>query len=476
MERNKIKEQETNFLISESKKNPELFEKETFIDSPDFLEKIGIFFRRSEGYPNNFPTGYLKLWPQDFIVEEKSMFGTLETIDSGDLFDSKKNFGESDPTIYATLVKCGLPTFEATGDLAHSLGVDAKKIQFAGIKDTDAITSQLISIRGANTEKLKEISSPYYFLKNIYSGKGAVGVGSLEGNKFTVLIRTKDDFDQKQFSHNLEEIKKNGFYNFYYLQRFGSPRFINWFWGLLILRGDYENAVLSFLCSEGQREMSYFKNIRGEIKKNIDNWDKIAEIIKLFPLALQNETKVVRYLQEHPKDFVGALREIPGQIQLWVFAYGSLLFNRKISEYVDNDAPLPEKLPLILSRDKNDWLPYVNFLKEDQISSMPTKNLAPFYEILWKRRQIKTRERVDIEKVAFVPEGVIMSFSLSKGCYATTFLAHLFQLATGVPPKDISENIVDTKEVLGDGSIKKAAERFKEVTFSKSENIFAEQE
>ena len=476
MERNKIKEVETNFLISESKKNPELFERETFIDSPDFLEKIGIFFGRPKGYPKNFPVGYLKLWPQDFIVEEKSMYGELETVDSADLFAEKKIFSEKDPTIYATLVKCGLPTFEATKDLARFLEIDPKMIRSAGIKDTDAITSQLISIRGADIEKIKNVSSPYYFLKNIYSGKGVVEVGSLAGNKFTILIRTNADFDEEQFSQNLEEIKKQGFFNFFYLQRFGSPRFINWFWGLQILKGEYKNAVSSFLCSDGQREISYFKNIRAEIKKNLGNWDKIAEIIKLFPIVLQNEMRVVKYLQKNPEDFIGALKQIPEQIQLWIFAYASLLFNRKISEYTESGAPMPERLPLILSKDKNDWLPYYDFLKEDKISSMPLESLMPFSDIQWRKRQIKTREKADIHKVAFTPEGVILSFSLPKGCYATTFLSHFFQLATGMPPKDISENIVDLKEILGEGSIKDLTEIFKEITFSKSEDIFGKQE
>ena len=472
MERSKIKEEEVKFLIDESKKNPELFKRETFIDSPDFLEKIGIFFGKNK----NFPMGYLKLWPQDFIVEEKSMYGALETVDSGNLFDSEKNFSENDPTIYATLVKCKLPTFEATKDLAHFLKIDQKKIQYAGIKDTDAITSQLISIRGANAEEIKNAASAYYFLKNIYSGKGVVEVGSLRGNKFTILIRTSSDFDKNQFKQNLEEIKKQGFFNFFYLQRFGSPRFINWFWGLLILRGDYKNAVLSFLCSCGQREIPYFKNLRDAIKKNADNWDKIAEIMKPFPLSLQNETRVVKYLQKNPEDFVGALNQIPDQIQLWVFAYASLLFNRKISEYIENSASLPEKLPLILSKDKNDWLPYYDFLKEDKISSLDLKNLTPFSDIQWKKREIKTREKVEIYKTKFVPEGVILSFFLSKGCYATAFLSHLFQLTTGLPSEDISNEIIDTKEILGGGSIKNLIEKFKEVTFSKSEDIFGKSE
>ena len=469
MERNKAKEEEIKFLAKENKKNPQLFSRKTFIDSPDFLEKIGIFFEDNE----NFPIGYLKLWPQDFIVEEELKNGIIETVDSADLFDKTKNFSEEDPTIYTTLVKCQLPTFEATKELAFFLDIDPKKIQFAGIKDTDAITSQLISIRSrVSAEKIKNISSPYYFLKDTYSGKGALEIGSLKGNKFTILVRTDNYFDKEKFNKNLENVKASGFYNFFYSQRFGSPRFINWFWGLLILKGEYKNAVISFLCSEGQRESLYFKNLREEIKKNIDDWQKIEKILKPFPLILQNETKIVKELKNNPNDFAGALNQIPEQVQLWVFAYGSLLFNRKISEYISEKKPLPEKLPLILNKDKNDWLPYLDFLKEDGISYMPLKNLTPFPDIQWKKREIKIREKAQIYKTEIIPEGVVMSFSLPKGCYATTFLAHFFQLSSGLPPENISDKIIDVKEVLGQGSLKNIIEKFKEVTFSKSENIF----
>lgn len=475
MERNKIKEEEINFLISESRKNPELFKRETFIDSPDFLEKLGIFLENGE----NLPKGYIKLWPQDFIVEEKSMHGELQTLDFGNLFDNKKPFSINDPTIYATLVKCKLPTFEATKDLAQSLNIDSKKIQSAGIKDADALTSQLISIKGANTEKIKKIksiSSPYYFLKNIYSGKGVVEVGNLKGNKFTILIRTNKDFNKEKFIQKSKKIEKNGFYNFFYSQRFGSPRFINWFWGLLLLRGEYKNAILSFLCSGGQREITYFKNLRQKIKENLDDWNKIGKIIKPFPIVLQNENLVVKYLKNNPRDFIGALKQIQKQVQLWIFAYDSLLFNRKVSECIANKTPLPEKLPLITSKDKNDWIPYHDFLKEDGLSSLFLKNLKPFSDIQWKKREIKTKVKAEIHKIEFVPEGVIMSFSLPKGYYATTFLAHFFQLSTGLPPKDISDKIIDTKEILDDGSVKEIIKKFKEVTFSKIEDIFGKSE
>lgn len=472
MDRAEIKKTETEFLASEYKKNPNLFQRETLIDSPDFLEKIGIFLGK-----NNLPRGYLKLWPQDFIVEEISILDDVQTINDGDFFNKNKTFSEKDPTIYATLVKCKLPTFEATKEIASHLGIETQKIKSAGIKDTDAITSQLISIRGSSAEKLKKVTSKHYFLKNVYSGKGSIEVGSLEGNKFTILIRTDPDFNRQEFEKNLENIKKHGFYNFFYTQRFSNPRFINWFWGLLVLKGDYRNAILSFLCSDGIREISYFKNIRTKIKENFSKWDKVLNTIEPFPSILQNEIKVVKYLQKNPQDFVGALKQIEGQVQLWVFAYGSLLFNRKISEYISSGNPVPKKLPLILNNDKRDWLPYADFLKEDGIGYIPIKNLTPFYRVIqWKKREVETLKKVQIHKIEFLPEGVVMNFSLDKGCYATTFLAHLFQLVTSVPPKNISTKQIDPKEILGEKSIKDIIERFREVTFSKSDDIFEKQE
>ncbi|MDP3882496.1 MAG: tRNA pseudouridine(13) synthase TruD [Candidatus Staskawiczbacteria bacterium] len=472
MERSEIKEKETQYLVGESKKNPDLFLRETFTDSPDFLEKIGIFFDGIE----NLPKGYLKLWPQDFIVEEKSINGELKTVTPGNLFDDKKTFFQNDPTIYATLIKCKIPTFEATKDLAEFLEIEPNQIRSAGIKDTDAITSQLISIRGGDYKKLEYAHSPHYLLKNIYSGKGAIEVGSLQGNKFTILIRTNNSFDKEQFKKDLAERQKNGFYNFFYLQRFGTPRLINWFWGLLIFRGDYKNAIYSFLCSEGQREIQYFKNLRNEIKNNLENWEEVEKKLELFPLIMQNELKVIRHLKKNLDDYIGALKQIPDQIKLWIFAYNSLLFNRKLSEYIAEGHTLPEKLPLFLSNDKNDWVPYHDFLKSDGIDSLFPKNIKPFTDIQWKKREIKTKIKAEVYKTKFVPEGVIMSFYLSKGCYATTFLSHFFQLQTGLPPKDISKNIIDTKQLLGEEPITDLIERFKNVTFSKSEDIFGKTE
>src|SRR3989344_768074 len=468
MNRKEIKEGEIKFLSKEFKENPELFERKTHIHSAQFLEKIGITLPLQ--IQQNLFLGYLKLWPHDFIVEEVLKDNSLETVNSGNFL--KKEDAILQSTIYATLVKCGLSTIEVIEEMVSILNVDKKQIQFAGIKDKDALTAQLISFRGIEIEKIEHIISPYFFFKDTYYDKGVVQVGGLKGNKFTILIRTDESFKKEKFLENLEFIKKDGFFNFFYSQRFGSPRFINWFWGLLILKGEYKNAVLSFLCSEGQNETAYFKKIREEIKNHFGNWEKVAKILEPFPIILQNELKAVHYLKNNPSDFIGALNQIPEQIQLWVYAYGSLLFNRKISEYLRDDIKLPEKLPLILSNDKNDWIVYDDFLKEDGILSMPFQNLKPFNFIQWKKREMATKEKTEIHNIKIIKEGVVLSFTLPKGCYATSFLSNLFQLALGLPPENILQDQIDIKEILGEENIKNTLEKFKSITFSKTENLF----
>lgn len=468
MNRKELKEKEIEFLAKEYQKNPQLFEKETLIDNAQFLEKIGIFIPSQE----NLPLGYLRLWPQDFIVEEVLKNGEVQTVEIGNFFDSRKGLSEENKTIYATLVKCGLSTIETIEEMAFFLNIENKKIQFAGIKDKGAITSQLISFRSVNIEDIKKISSPYFFLKNVYSGKGVIEIGGLKGNQFTILLRTNKSFEKDEFLKNLEKIKKEGFYNFFYAQRFATPRLINWFWGLLILRGEYEHAILSFFCSPGLREISYFKNLREKILENWRNWSEIEKIMEPFPLIFQNERKVIDYLKNNPDDFIGALNQIPRQVQLWIFAYSSLLFNKKLSLYLKKEAEPPKKIPILPSKDANDWLFYKESLEENKIFSLPLKNLRPFPDIQWEKREINTKEKVIIDDVKIISEGVILSFALPKACYATTFLSQLFNLVSGLPPKDISYSPVDTKKALEKKSLEDVLNKFSEVIHPKTENIF----
>lgn len=471
MDNKEKREQELAFLAAERKKTPELFKTETYRDDAVFLEKIGISL--PEDLQKNLNTGYLKFLPQDFIVEEVLNDKSVQTVEGAPSgVGHLSGFPGIGPVIFATLVKCGLSTIEAIEEIHSLWHIDKKNIQYAGIKDQDAITSQLISFTGVDLQTVQSISSPHFFLKDIYMGADKVQVGKLMGNRFTILIRTDNTFNQDAFLHNLQEVQKNGFYNFYYSQRFSNPRFINWFWGLQILKGEYKNAVFSALCSEGLRENGYFKNIRKNLAEHFGNWQACREILAPMTVSFHSEIKMLEYLKKNSADFAGALQQIPEQVQLWVFAYPSLFFNRKISQCIRDHNAVPKQLPLLLSRDQSDWQQYSDFLQEDGMPIMPKKGLLkPFPFIMQRKRIANTKEIAQIHDMKILPEGVALSFTLPKGCYATSFLSHMFELVSGVPPLNISTNRVDVKEALDQPNMQNILERFKEIIVPKSENM-----
>jgi TruD family tRNA pseudouridine synthase len=460
------KEIESENFKNVARLHPRLFETRSFIDDADFLEKYGIFLEKKK----KFPLGYLKLWPQDFIVEEITLDGEWTTVFPDKFLDKKRNFLPEDPVLYATLVKCGLSTFEVVNELAKRLGIEPLNIKFAGVKDKHAITSQLISIKGGDIEKINQISASYFFLKNLFSGEKELFLGSLKANQFTILIRTSPDFKKEEFLKRLKEIEKNGFYNFFYLQRFGIPRLINPYCGLRVLKGDYEGAVKTAICRPGGRELFYFQSLRKEIEGLWGNREEIEGIIEQFPLTFQDEREMIGYLIKNPNDFIGALNQIPRVLQLWLTSFAALLFNKLLASYLKKGEKPPETLPLILDRSEKSWLPYKELLNQAGIYSITfaLKNLQPFPQIILRKRDQKTREQVKIIAQKIIPEGVILQFVLPKGCYATTFLSHLFNLASGNLPKKFSNLPIDTKANLNQPSLEEILNKFTDVVSSPS--------
>lgn len=458
MELWEAKEIERKNLSQASRLHPQFFQTQTFVDSPDILEKYGIFLSGKK----KFPQGYLKLWPQDFIVEEVGLDGELHDIFPDKFMHKEKDFLPEDPVILATLVKCRLSTIEAVGELAKKLRIDPRNIKFAGIKDKHAITSQLISFKGIPAEKIHDISASYFFIKNVSSDNREVFLGGLRANQFTILIRTGQDFKEKEFEERIKEVEKNGFYNFYYLQRFGVPRLLNYYCGLHILKGEYENAVKTSLCQPGERESLYFCGMRKEIENLWGNWEEIMNILEYFPMTFQDERELVSHLILNRTDYVGALNRIPRVVQLWLTSFAALLFNKELSSYLKKGENLPPSLPLVLDRDPKVWKRHEGLLKEEGIFSQTfaLNNLKPFPKISLRTQGQKTIEKVKILNYKIISRGVILKFILPKNSYTNTFLSHLFNLSSGKFPTNFSRSRIDSKANLKESSLEIVLNKF----------------
>lgn len=222
-------QREQEFLDAFRRESPELLTPRQRFSPTQLLHHIGILVDVGP-----LPHGYLNLYPRDFIVEEVGTDDKISTIEPGDAQSVPSPEGQL--TLYADLVKVGLSTLEACHSVAQALGLADRHISYAGLKDKIAITSQRIAIRRPDPEKVAGLSVPAVHLKNWVWGKGVLRKGGLRANRFTILVRTPATLGKGWLEQQLKRWQA-GFYNFYYMQRFGTPRLLSHHLGKLLLRG-----------------------------------------------------------------------------------------------------------------------------------------------------------------------------------------------------------------------------------------------
>lgn len=414
-----------------TKNRPELFVRRNFNEDAPLLESIGIAIPGKESMAHMM----LKIFPSDFIVEEVTLDGRVCT--AGETSDGFTDMPDAN-FIHATVVKCGMATMDVVNELARILNCSPEKIQYAGIKDKWAITAQRISIPITVVEasgiSFQAITHEQFFLKDIVKGKGAVQPGQLEGNRFTILLRNSSlsPEEKEKAKNNFTMRAKEGIANFFYLQRFRAPRFTNFHWAFLILAGKYKEAVELYLTQTTGREMPYFESMREEAKTILDNPQKLSELFGAYPSFFETEAELTKHLASHPDDYVGALRAVETQVHMWLYALTSYFFNRKISEFLSAGTLPPKMLPLMLSRDREDLLPYAELMKKSGLFPPPLENLRPFRSLQLRHKEIQTRERIDLDFVESALEGVRLRFILGKGQYATTYLSHAVTIANDI--------------------------------------------
>lgn len=453
-------EQEQAILTKVKEKNPELFIAQKQ-GGKDLLERIGITIPLL----SKLPVGCLKYSPFDFIVEEIQTNGNVVTIDESK--DHRAQLPSGTGTVYADLIKVGISTLDAIERIAETLHSDIKKIGYAGIKDAGALTAQRISIRGSTLDTVRSLTMPDIVLRNIEEGKGAITVGDLTGNRFTILVRTEDEIDTAQFQKQIEVINTNGILNFYGPQRFGSPRFISHKLGRLLWRGDFEGVVKLYLTEQSSFEWPYVASIRKTASASFGDWDKMSDTMKELPYTFRLEQILLKELTGNtsPNIYREALSKIPSQIKLWFYSYGSHLVNTLLSAIATSNIEVPKTIPLPLSRDKEVFHTYEPLLERDGTKNF-IKHLRafPFIYLGGKSTEIQTKVYPKIHLYNTVPGGIAISFDLPKGAYATTVLMFLFDLVSCSPitPKWLNADYYDTKELLETGSLAKLYKEFRD--------------
>lgn len=376
-------------------------------------ERIGLlaYLSKTEGMG-----GTIKREPGDFQVEEITPDGTVLEIGKSQGFE-----GGSGDYVHFTLEKTNWDTMRAVKEVARRCRVSHKRLKFAGTKDRRSVSAQRVSIWKVPEEKLERVRIKDVTLRDFCRSDEPVNLGSLSGNRFTVLIRDVSEEADKRVAEIVEELGGKA-PNFFGSQRFGLRK-NNHIVGRHVLKGEFEEAVMEFLCGTGD-EPDEATEARTRLRKTRDFKTAFNE----FPDYLGYEKSVINRLARLPTDFIGGLRELPKKLRwLFVHAYQGYIFNLALSECVKRGS-IPEELPLVgyatgpdkvserLLKDeglrKEDF--EVPSMPEMSAEGMPRKALVEFRDF----------EVLDFNEKA---SNIRVRFSLPPGAYATMLLRELMK-------------------------------------------------
>ena len=288
-----------------------------------FIEKqigIDLYFTGTEGIG-----GMLRQEIDDFIVREIT----------------NREEGNSGKYLILELTKHNWDMHHVIRDISRKLRISQKRIGFAGTKDKRAVTTQKIGIYDMTPQAVEQVRLKDVELSFIGRSNQSVELGDLIGNEFKITIRDID-LNIAELETRLTEItddilKKGGVPNFFGIQRFGAIRPITHVVGEAIVRGDIEDAALTYIAKSFPDEPEETKLARDYVY----NTKEYIEGLKRYPLNLRYERAMMHHLVTAPEDFTGSFTLLSGNIlKMFVHAYQSCIFNRTLCMRIRKGLPL----------------------------------------------------------------------------------------------------------------------------------------
>ncbi len=304
---------------------------------PSLEKEMGIemYATQSDGVG-----GRIRQLLDDFVVEELLVDGSLASVNA--LVEGWIPAGEG-AYLVCVLVKRRWDTFLAVREVASRLRISQKRIMFAGIKDTKALTAQHISLQNVSPSKVLDVQIKDIIVYPKHYSKERVYSQLIKGNRFHITVRNIDHpvsvIEERTRSIQEEIERVGGVPNFFGHQRFGTIRPNTHQVGKHLTRRDAEKAAMVFLAEPSLHEHPEARASRQQLQDTMD----FKEALETFPRFLRYERFMLRHLIRYPNDFVGAFRTLPRRLRkLFVQGYQSYLFNRFISERLRRGIPLNE--------------------------------------------------------------------------------------------------------------------------------------
>ena len=258
--------------------------------------------------------GTIKERVEDFLVEEIPLYAPS---------------GSGHHTFFE-IRKEAIPTFHAVRVIARALSVPPGRIGYAGHKDAQAITSQVLSVEGIRPELVTSLDLPNIRIMWAERHNKRLKIGHLRGNRFTIRIRGVDESALISCQTILQVLERRGVPNRYGPQRFGqrgdSARL-----GRAVVRRDAEGFLHALLGGPHPNESEGVRSARA--RYDAGDWDAA---LGMFPRNMVDERRALQTLIRSRGDYQRTYLTIPKRLKTFLLsAFQSALFNKVLDARLD---------------------------------------------------------------------------------------------------------------------------------------------
>ena len=165
--------------------------------------------------------GVIRRRPEDFCVEERPLYVPC-------------GHGEH---LYLRVTKRDLSTPQMVSHFASVLGVKARCIGVAGLKDAQALTTQMVSVQGLHPDATTRLKTDARIqaVEVLGRHRNRLRTGHHAGNTFALVVRDVNGHTSASIPAILEELSRRGVPNYFGPQRQGRDG-LNYETGMALLR------------------------------------------------------------------------------------------------------------------------------------------------------------------------------------------------------------------------------------------------
>jgi len=257
--------------------------------------------------------GVYKARPEDFVVVELPAY---EACGSGE-------------HLFFEIEKRGLTTHDALARIGRALGLPARAIGCAGLKDQLGITRQVLSVQGVADGVLEQLDVRGLRVLSVRRHKNKLRIGHLRGNRFEIKVRDARANELGALRGVLEVLGRRGVPNYFGEQRFGA-RGDTWCVGRALLLGDAGEAVAWIAGKPGPRDSG--RVLRAREAFDAREFERAADA---WPGGYRSCIRLCRAMAKNGGNAKRALHALDRNLlRFYTSAYQSWLFNHVVAERI----------------------------------------------------------------------------------------------------------------------------------------------